>query len=343
MGARPDFDIPVQEVQQLLSVADRLAPSERSAVFEPAAAGRTTIDLVSFFRLMRRVARATGEETFALSRRPLMVGSTGFIVSIAQSARTLGEALRQIARGYNLLHGGDYVAVEQRGYRITLLIRDERYPYTRPHDDYLHFAMECALIGVHGIVCELAQQDLTASVSRVATRRPRPEGLGANALGFWEAPVGFGGEAYAISYDVHAAGLPIRPIEGGLPLEIAVDNRVVALIEARNARSQETAAGGVGAAVRRALADGLFDQRPIARRIGLSVATLRRRLAEEGLEFRALRAQAMSAYASARLMQTAQIAQVGEELGFSDPRAFTRAFKAWTGHTPSDWRRSRAP
>ncbi|MDR3511685.1 MAG: helix-turn-helix domain-containing protein [Caulobacteraceae bacterium] len=76
-------------------------------------------------------------------------------------------------------------------------------------------------------------------------------------------------------------------------------------------------------------------------RLGLSVATLRRRLTEEGADFRGLRAEAMAAYASARLMQTPHIAQGGEELGFSDPRAFTRAFKAWTGHTPSDWRRHR--
>ena len=40
-----------------------------------------------------------------------------------------------------------------------------------------------------------------------------------------------------------------------------------------------------------------------------------------------------------RLLETRDIATVAEEaLDFSDPRAFTRAFKAWNGVTPSDYR-----
>jgi len=88
------------------------------------------------------------------------------------------------------------------------------------------------------------------------------------------------------------------------------------------------------------LHDGVFEQRSVARRLSMSVATLRRRLAEEGTDFRSLRAQAMTAYARARLLQTTHIANIGEELGFSDARAFSRAFKKWTGCTPSSWRRS---
>ena len=64
------------------------------------------------------------------------------------------------------------------------------------------------------------------------------------------------------------------------------------------------------------------------------------RLAEEGASFRELRQAAMRDYAFARLRETPDIARVSDELGFSDPRAFTRAFKGWTGLTPSAWRRT---
>jgi AraC-like DNA-binding protein len=68
------------------------------------------------------------------------------------------------------------------------------------------------------------------------------------------------------------------------------------------------------------------------------VATLRRRLADEDTSFRDQRQHAMNAYACERLLETRDIGTVAEELGFSDPRAFTRAFKAWNGQTPSDYR-----
>ncbi|MFM7783740.1 MAG: helix-turn-helix domain-containing protein [Gammaproteobacteria bacterium] len=34
---------------------------------------------------------------------------------------------------------------------------------------------------------------------------------------------------------------------------------------------------------------------------------------------------------------------VAERLGFSDARAFRRAFLAWTGKTPDAWRRAKRP
>jgi AraC-like DNA-binding protein len=340
MQSFPELDIPAKEVRSLLSVADRLDPSERPTMLERAGDAEGRIDIAALFRMLRCVARATGEESLALSRRPLMVGSNAFVISIAQGCHSVGEAMRQIARSYNMLHGGNYNAVEQRGYRITFVIRDERYPYTRPHDGYLHFAMECTLIWVHGLLCELAQRDLSLSLRRVDTRRPRLEGPGANALGFWGVPMTYGGKMYAIAYDASMAALPISPITGGIPLELAVENRIAALIEARHAHKREPASAGVGSAVRRVLRDGMFEQKNVARRLNVSVATLRRRLTEEGTDFRSLRADAMTAYARARLVQATHVAVIGEELGFSDARAFSRAFKKWTGCTPTDWRRS---
>jgi AraC-like DNA-binding protein len=341
MQSFPELDIPAREVRSLLGVADRLDLSERPIMLERASDADGKIDIAALFRMLRCVARATGEESLALSRRPLMVGSNAFVISIAQGCRTVDEAMRQIARSYNMLHGGNYNAVEQRGYRTAFVIRDERYPYTRPHDGYLHFVMECTLIWVHGLLCELAQRDLSQTLRRVDTRRPRPEGPGANALGFWGVPMTYGGKAYAITYDASIAALPINPIAGGMPLEMAVENRIATLIDARHVHRNEPVSVGVGAAVRRVLHDGVFEQKSVARRLNMSVATLRRRLTEEGTDFRSLRAQAMTAYARARLLQTTHIANVGEELGFSDARAFSRAFKQWTGSTPSNWRRSR--
>jgi AraC-like DNA-binding protein len=84
---------------------------------------------------------------------------------------------------------------------------------------------------------------------------------------------------------------------------------------------------------------GPCDQKSVAQALGMSVATLRRRLAEEDGSFRQIRARALTNLASAKLRTGEQIGQIASELGFADVRSFSRAFKGWTGLTPSEQQR----
>ena len=323
MQRSPDaFSIPVEEVRSLVG---------------PAAPAGPAVHLADWFRLLRSLSQAEGDETFHLSARPMAQGTAEFVISSAAGGATVGEATTRIARAYNLLHGAEYNRVERHGPTLSYLIADEGYPYTRPRDGLLHFSLECALIFTHAALCELAQADLSPRVRRVATRRPEGEGTAAQALAFWDAPVARGGPAYALTYDAAVAALPVRRPPGEPGADLAVHNRIVALIEAR---SGEGEGDDLPAAVRRLLDDGVREQDEAARRLGVSPATLRRRLAEQGTGFRELRHEAMNAYARRRLAQTADVGRVAEELGFSDPRAFTRAFKAWNGSTPTGWMRA---
>jgi AraC-like DNA-binding protein len=63
-------------------------------------------------------------------------------------------------------------------------------------------------------------------------------------------------------------------------------------------------------------------------------ATLRRRLESEGASFRDLRRDTLNEAAKRLLRRRSSVAEVAEELGFSDFRSFNRAFKAWNGVTP---------
>ncbi|WP_440466446.1 AraC family transcriptional regulator [Pseudomonas sp. YH-1] len=82
----------------------------------------------------------------------------------------------------------------------------------------------------------------------------------------------------------------------------------------------------------------------IAADLNMSSRTLRRRLGEQQMTFEALqekvrRARAMSLLSNPRM----PIERIAEALGYSDVRGFRRAFKRWTGQSPSACREETVP
>lgn len=77
----------------------------------------------------------------------------------------------------------------------------------------------------------------------------------------------------------------------------------------------------------------------VAARMGLSRQTLFRRLRDEGVTFEAvvgqLRRRMALHYLEAR---KASVKETAYLVGFSEPAAFSRAFKRWTGMCPRDAR-----
>ncbi len=71
----------------------------------------------------------------------------------------------------------------------------------------------------------------------------------------------------------------------------------------------------------------------IARELGLTPRTLQRRLKAESTTYRTVLDQARLELAGRALLESATTARVAESLGFSEPAAFQRAFKRWTGTT----------
>jgi AraC-like DNA-binding protein len=71
----------------------------------------------------------------------------------------------------------------------------------------------------------------------------------------------------------------------------------------------------------------------------MSVRSLRRRLADEGASYKVLFDEALAVAAMRMLGDSRRTIQdIALAMGFSDPSAFHRAFKRWTGMTPVQYR-----
>jgi AraC-like DNA-binding protein len=108
--------------------------------------------------------------------------------------------------------------------------------------------------------------------------------------------------------------------------------------EAERFKAMPALAFSVERAIRRKLPE-IADLAQVARALNLSERTLRRQLAHMGLNYRHLLDEGRKARAF-DLMATGgrPLAEIAAATGFSDARAFSRAFKRWMGRPPSQVR-----
>ena len=95
--------------------------------------------------------------------------------------------------------------------------------------------------------------------------------------------------------------------------------------------------------LRTELLTGPCTSREIARRFSMHHRTLSRHLAREGVTFQRITDEVRFAITRDLLADTdMELSQISVVLRFSEPSAFTRAFRRWAGQPPSAWRASHA-
>lgn len=299
------------------------------------ATARDDMPLDEYFQLVHQVSVKLRDESFHFSERPLAVGATDFVMDTLVAAENLEEAMRHAARAYNLMHGGHYNRVERHRDRIAYVIDDRDFPYvfdSNSDSNVVHAVMEGVLIFLHALLSLAAGADISDSLRAVRTRRATRQPSN-GLLAFWTVPVRYGSPTYVLEYDLAMASLPVRTDATNTTVR-AVDiyENAISMIAARE---QSLRPNGFAARVARAIAGGALDQPEVAQKLGLSTATLRRRLADNDLSFRAIRVRVLEEAACALLAERRTVADVADALGFADARSFSRAFKGWKGVTPA--------
>ena len=151
----------------------------------------------------------------------------------------------------------------------------------------------------------------------------------------WQVPVTFNSHWNAIK--VHPAW-PMLKIDGGNRYVFGVlAERAEALLT--ELQTSKTERGRVESLLMPILHTGDISMEAIAAKIGVSRQTLYRNLKAEGVTFEQvldeLRHKMALDYLKARKVSVNETAYL---VGFSDPAAFSRAFKRWTGMSPREAR-----
>ena len=148
---------------------------------------------------------------------------------------------------------------------------------------------------------------------------------------FFRCPVRFNARAHRMGFD---PTMLTDPVPGYDPVSCrAVRAQLLGLLVQPAARHElvETLTSSLRISV-----DAPPRQRELAQAVNVSDRTLRRRLSQQDTSFSALRDSARYDQARELLTHSTQtVAQVAQALGYSDPRAFRRAFKRWSGQVPT--------
>jgi AraC-like DNA-binding protein len=148
----------------------------------------------------------------------------------------------------------------------------------------------------------------------------------------------------APTYEARHGRLVFAQADWDAPL-VGANARLRATLEAHASALYAEAIrdGSFGERVRAVVAQLLRDGEPrigeVAQRLGMTARTLQRRLQDEALAFTTLVDEARMQMARRYLSDPAlSIAEVSFALGYSEPSAFTRAFKRWSGSAPAEYR-----
>jgi AraC-like DNA-binding protein len=279
--------------------------------------------------LWRLAVEATGDPSFGLEvarhTSPTTFHALGF--SLAASA-SLREAFERLVRYYRLVSDAATIHFEERGdvYRVSVRTSALAHPSPEAVD---------ALVAVAVRLCRSLSDrkfaPLRVELQRAAPPDPTP------FQRYFRAPVVFGTDENALTL----AKAPCDERLRGANAELARANDLIAA-QALARWESARLADRVRTVLLDRLPNGSQSQESVARLLGMGTRTLQRRLADEATSYGDLVDATRRELAMAYLREGRQsVADIGYLLGFSGGAAFSRAFRRWTGKSPSEFQQER--
>lgn len=283
----------------------------------------------SFAALWLAVSKELDDEFFGLDSRRMKVGSFALLCHAAVASIDLHRALRHALRGFGLFLDDIRAELSLDEQHAVVSIQNRiAEPAAR------RFADETFLVMVHGLACWLVGKRLPLSSATFAYARPEHAHeytiMYSEHLTF-DAPV------TAIRFDARWLSAPVVQTSDSLKTFLRKAPQSVFL----KYKNESSLSARVSRHLRRYV--GSADWPPmeqVAEEFHVSPTTLRRRLDAEFTSYQGIKDQVRRDAAINLLCSTdLTVGEVGASVGFGEPSAFRRAFKAWSGVQPGEYRR----
>jgi len=275
--------------------------------------------------LWEAAAATAGDRWFgmhvALGLAPGMYDLFDYVLS---TPATVGDAIQRFTRYARLVydHTNIHLVVEPLKGRIV-----RRVPVTAPqYDEFTLTLMFVRCRQSSGVAWRPEQV-------RFQHARPDDDGEPARVFG---CPVIFGAPESEIRFDASVLTLP--QVGGDAKLQAVLTRYADALLT--SLPTQGSLLARVSSAIARQISDELPTLSSTAQAVGMPARTLQRHLAAEGATHSGMVDDVRRELALKHLGNASiSITEIAYALHFTDPTAFHRAFKRWTGESPLQYRR----
>ncbi len=342
-----DHRVPTRYVVSLLRLVPADSPVQREILdsagleFDPLDAKapdwRTDVSAMQYSRVYQQVLARIEDESFGLKPgSAVSPGAFRMMCYAVMSCENLGRAIRRASDFYRTLFPEQlplYTNFSEQtarvGYREALSAAgavDADAPVDLL-DVYALSAWHRFFGWLTGRALELRRVDFVG-------RKPASA---AKYRELFACPVYFGQPANLLYFDSASLRLPVVHTEQSV--DEFLRTAPYQLLTMTRDRHGQSLVARVRAMIGHDFSDGFPGFDTISRALNMSAPTLRRRLKKEGTTFQQLKDECRREAACRYLGQAdLSINTVADHLGFTDPSAFHRSFKKWTGMTPGAFR-----
>lgn len=290
---------------------------------------RERITALQMEALSDAAMRELDDEALGWFERRLPWGSYGMLARASISAPHLGLALARWCRHHGLIAPDIQLQLSEQAGIATLTLHE-----VRALGEMREFCLLSVLRNIHGFASWLINEP----ISLLHASFPFAEPAHASVYHVLFAPgsVEFEAPVASLQFESRWLQAPLardeaalnRMLQRALPIQVRPYQREKTLVQR----------------VRQLLAASGEEQQTaetLSRQLHLSQRSLHRQLKEEGASLQALKDDIRRERAIALLLRTSRpIKRVAQACGFLNDKSFIRAFRLWTGLSPSEFRKT---
>lgn len=279
--------------------------------------------------LWSEAERLSGDASFGLhAAEGLRPGTFDVMDYVIRTAPTVRAALERLARYNRIVHDAAVFTLSDEGDVMRI-----EHAFQVAGMAPCRHASEFTLASIIAVGGQLAGVPLRAR--KVEFIHSEPASILEHERLFGVRP-GFSARVNVLEFEHSVLELPVLAADPSLS---QVMERFAELVLASRPVGTESTLSRVRRLLAAALPEGEATLADISARLRMSERSLQRRLAHEGASFDGLLDDLRRELAARHLADPKiAIAEVAYLLGYSEPSAFHRAFRRWTGMTPSEAR-----